>query len=857
MRSILAIFMLAFATHLSIQAEEPISILPKDYPYNPAVITPEKYFGFPVGQRHLYHHEVVGYLKEIVKSNPRVQLQEYAKSHGGKSLLMLTISAPENLKQIDKIRDKHLKLTDPAESKNVDLTTEPAVLWMGYGVHGNEPSATNVAPLVAYHLIAGTGEAHEKLLKETVILLDPCLNPDGFERFAHWANDNRGAIANPDPTTREHRENWPGGRTNYYWFDLNRDWLPLVHPESQGRLKLLHQWKPNVLLDYHEMGSNATNFFQPGAPKRNHPLIPKRTQELTLALAKYHAEALDKIDSLYFTEERFDDFYIGKGSTYADFQGCIGILFEQASTRGHVVDTPNGRNTFAFTIRNQFTTSLSSLRGTQALRQELLEHQRTFFRSAIEEAEQLKIKGYLVNASEDPFRFKAFLDLLVQHDIRINEITQDIEVGKEIYPAKGSYYISLNQPQSRLIQAILEPRTEFDDKVFYDISAWQLNLAFNIKTASITDPKLVRPGVAYKPTVILPYPLEVSPRDAGYVIDWRSSLASEVLAQLLLKGIKVRVATEPFEVAYPKGNKQYPYGSIVVPAGIQPEAHANIIRILQSAATRGLPVDVMSTGLTLKGIDLGSGSMQPIVEPKVAVVVGDAVTAPDAGQVWFHLDRRLGLPSTLIDGRFLASADLGKYSILILPSGAYTSVTQAAADNVKEYVTRGGTVLAMGSSISWLNSKKIAAIKLQEEDAVVEKSKPERKPFASVEADKAARLIPGSIFKTEVDTTHPLGFGFIPNQPLPIFRESRLVLQPSENAYSTPLVYDAEKPLMSGYASQANQKKIAGTAAAVIQSVGSGRLILIPDDPLFRGFWQGTAKLFENAVFFGPAMTTP
>ncbi len=299
--------------------------------YARKVPTPEAHLGFQIGSRHLYHHEVLSYCQQLAEHSPRVKLVEYARSHGQRPLIYLLITSPANHQKLDAIREQHLKLADPENSPSLELDSLPAVIWMGYGVHGNEPSATNAAPVVAYHLAAGKGKAITDLLENTVILLDPCLNPDGFERFAHWANNFRGNIANPDPQHREHRESSPTGRTNYYWFDLNRDWLPTQHPESQGRLAVYHQWLPNVVLDYHEMGGDSTYFFQPGVPTRMHPLTPASNLELTRRFAQYHANALDRLGSLYFTEERFDDYYMGKGSTYPDLHGAIGILFEQAS----------------------------------------------------------------------------------------------------------------------------------------------------------------------------------------------------------------------------------------------------------------------------------------------------------------------------------------------------------------------------------------------------------------------------------------------------------------------------------------------------------------------------------------------
>ena len=347
----------AAAALLSAQA---VPLLP-NIRYWPDVPTPRGGLGFDIGMRHLQHHELVKYMHAVADASPRVKLQEYARTHGGKPLLLLTITSPANHKQLDRIRKQHRRLTDPSRSGEVDIESLPVVINMGYGVHGNEPSGTNCAPLVVYYLAAALDRQVEKLLEDCVVLVDPCLNPDGFERFASWSNNHRGRHPNPDPSDREHDEPWPSGRTNYYWFDLNRDWLPLEHPESQGRMQWYHQWKPNVVLDFHEMGSGATYFFQPGIPSRGNPLIPDSNVQLTRQIAKFHAKAFDKLGELYYTEESFDDFYLGKGSSYPDVHGAVGILFEQASSRGMVQKTKHGTRRFSDTVRNQLTTSLSSL----------------------------------------------------------------------------------------------------------------------------------------------------------------------------------------------------------------------------------------------------------------------------------------------------------------------------------------------------------------------------------------------------------------------------------------------------------------------------------------------------------------
>jgi hypothetical protein len=317
--------------------------------------------------------------EKVAEVSNRVKLVEYGRTYENRPLLLLTISSPKNLANIDQIKAEHHKLVEPDKSSSLKTADMPIVVWMGYSVHGNEASGTNASPLAVYYLAAAQGAEIDSVLNESVILVDPRINPDGGERFSSWVNANKSMNLVADPNSRELNETWPGGRYNHYWFDLNRDWLYTQHPESKGRIVKYHEWKPNILTDHHEMGSGSSFFFQPGIPARTHPITPKKNIELTEKIGKFHASALDKIGSLYFTKEGYDDFYYGKGSTFPDAQGCIGILFEQASSRGHLQETPNGPMSFAFTIRNQFTTTLSTLRAAKSMRQELLDYQRSFY----------------------------------------------------------------------------------------------------------------------------------------------------------------------------------------------------------------------------------------------------------------------------------------------------------------------------------------------------------------------------------------------------------------------------------------------------------------------------------------------
>jgi len=353
--------------------------LPQNISYNQNIPTPKSVIGHEVGEWHITHDKLVQYMYALASASDRITIENRGSSFEGRPILLLTITSPKNHQQLEQIREAHIAST---ESNSVDTSNMPIVVYQGFSIHGNEPSGSNASLLAAYYLAAAEGDYITDLLDHTVILFDPSFNPDGLQRFAYWANTNKSINLNADPNDREYNEVWPRGRTNHYWFDLNRDWLPVQMPESRARIETYHKWLPNILTDHHEMGTNSTFFFQPGVQSRTNPLTPKRNQELTKLIGNYHAKALDKIGSLYFTEENYDDFYYGKGSTFPDINGGIGILFEQASSRGHIQETDNGIMTFAFTVRNQFTTALSTLEAAKTMREEILTYQHDFYKNA-------------------------------------------------------------------------------------------------------------------------------------------------------------------------------------------------------------------------------------------------------------------------------------------------------------------------------------------------------------------------------------------------------------------------------------------------------------------------------------------
>ncbi|MEM8713546.1 MAG: M14 family zinc carboxypeptidase, partial [Planctomycetota bacterium] len=576
---------------LTLEANWPPTLqqyLPEGQTYDASFPTPASVLGWPVGTWHVRHDQLVHWFEACADASPRISVERYGRTHEARPLLLATVTSPENHARIDEIREAHVR----AVLSGSDSYDGPEVVWMGYGVHGNESSASNASLLLAYHLGAATGPEIEAFLADTVVLIDPCVNPDGGARFAHWANMHRGKNLSTEPSHRDHGEAWPGGRTNHYWFDLNRDWLLLTHPESRGRVRQFHRWMPTVLTDYHEMGSGSSYFFQPGIPSRRNPLTPESNHALTAEISTYHARALDAMGSHYFTEERFDDFYYGKGSTYPDIHGAIGILFEQASSRGHAVQTDRGELSFPFTIKNQFTTSLTTLEAVNAMRDRLSAHQRGFYKDALAEAAAGDVGGWIFGEPQDEARAREMAERLRRHGIEVGAIRGSFQVPGTGEATSGTTYrVSADQPQYRLLRALFETRTSWDDNTFYDVSSWAFPLSFDLPLTTIT--RAEWGSVPQGTTELLDDAARATelPQVDGvvaYAFEWFGSDAPRGLHAIQKRGIDARIGTAAFSAHTPDGIKEFAPGTIVVPMGSQDVGRAEIVSALSSLHATGV-----------------------------------------------------------------------------------------------------------------------------------------------------------------------------------------------------------------------------------------------------------------------------
>jgi len=811
--------------------------LPAEVSYNKNIPTPKSIIGHEVGEWHITHDKLVQYMYALANASDRITIENRGKTFEGRPLVLLTITSPTNHQNIDQIRKDHMSITNDG-SNNSEINEMPVVVYQGFSIHGNEASGSNAALAVAYYLAAAQGPKIDELLDNTVILFDPSYNPDGLQRFAYWANTNKSKNINPDPNDREYREVWPGGRTNHYWFDMNRDWLPVQLPESQARINTFHQWYPNILTDHHEMGTNATFFFQPGIPSRTNPLTPSKNQELTGAIGEYHAKALNKIGSLYYSKESFDDFYYGKGSTFPDINGGIGILFEQASSRGHAQESDNGIVTFPFTIRNQFTAALSTLEAAVAMRLQLLQYQQNFYTNARKEAVN---SGTIVFGDEkDATKVYRLAEILKRHKIEFYELNEDFSKNGKNYKKGFSYVIPKNQKQHRLINAMFQKRTTFQDSLFYDVSAWTFPLAFNLDYEENESTNKLGALVSElnRKNITLP---EAS--NYGYLMEWHDYNTPKALNKILTKGLRVKVSLKPFTLE----NKKYDYGTILIPVQNQKLNESELSKFLiEIAKESNVTITGVSTGLT-EGIDLGSSNFKKIDVQKVALIVGDGITPYDAGEVWHLLDQRYDMLITKLDTRNFNRADLSRYTDIILPNNLGSALTKEDAKKLKTWVENGGTLIGYKNAGKWINKNDLLKIEFK-----TKKDSAQNISFEQKGKYSGAQVIGGAIFETKLDRSHPIAFGY-KNSVLPVFRNSTLFIKTDKNSYNNPIIY-TEDPLLSGYISDNNKTELKNTAMFKVGNLGKGKIIYFTDNTNFRAFWYGTNKLLMNAIFFGDKM---
>ena len=839
---------------------------PEGTSFDASIPSPEAFLGYEVGAFHTRHDRIVAYFQTLAALSDRVTYQEIGMTHGHRVLPVVTITSSENHARLAGIQADHLeaiRLAGEGRPIPAGLLDRPVIMHLGYGVHGNETSSSEAAMLVGYWLAAGTSAEVQEILARGVYNVEPVLNPDGRDRHTHWANMHRANALVADPLDREHNEAWPGGRTNHYWFDLNRDWFPLEHPESRARIEFHHAWMPNIVTDYHEMGTNSTYFFEPTKPLGSwNPLIPEFLyRDLTELLAERWAESLDAIGALYFTKEVFDNTYPGYGSTYPNYLGGLGLVFEQASSRGHVqASTHHGELTFAFTIRNQVRTSLATVQGGVSERSKFLRYQEDFFREGLAESRALPTRGWVFGDPADPALDSLFIDLLLRHRIQVYELGDSVAAGGRTWSPGSGWLVPTEQPQVRLVRSIFETTDTYADSVFYDASTWTMSLAYGVAHAPLRG-RLPRMGAQVRAPSLSPIGSGALPEPrVGYLLEWTHHFSPRALQYLLSRGVRVEAAQQPFTARTHQGLVAFGAGTISIPVSIQSMNPETLHQLVVGASGHaGVPFHAVDTGYSAQGIDLGSGSFRPIPHaPRTLMVVGQGVAANEAGQVWHLLDTRVDLPLVKIDQGQMGRVRFHDYDVMILVSGSYPSLAGETLESLRRWVQDGGTLIGIRGGAQWATSQGFAPRvrqAMEDRTPLPPSGLVGRTDYADARDLTGAQQIGGSIYRADLDLTHPLGFGYRKRE-IAVWRDHSFIFPESANPFSTPVRLTSD-PHLSGYISPVNLDRIRGSASVLADGIGDGTTVLLLDNPVFRGYWYGTNRLLLNAIYFGQHITIP
>ena len=823
------------------------SLFSQDYyfekyaPFDENIKSPEEFLGYPIGEMHTRHDLIVSYMEYLSDVSDKADMFSFATSYEGRKLIYLIISSPEKIQNIENIRNEHISYIDP-DNENYNSSEKPkkfpVIINLSYSIHGNEPSTSEAAMLTAYTLVSSKTEVIKNYLENSIVLIDPVSNPDGRDRHTQWVNSYKASPLVDDPQDAEHNEYWPGGRVNHYWFDLNRDLLFGIHPETRGKLNFHHSWYPNVTVDFHEMGTNSTFMFVPWKSYAiKDPIIPQENEYFWSLFGQYFSKGLDEIGSLYFTKELFDKTYPGYSSSYADLMGGIGMLFEQASSRGHLQENQFGKLTFPFTILNQYVSSMNTIKASVAMKDELKKYQQNFFPSALTEADKKRIKGYSFEMGKDRNKTKAFINKLKMHNIKVQR-------------DKNNFFIPTKQKNYRVVRSIFETDKEFIDSVFYDASAWSV--------ANFYDIDYVPSSKNFEGTLIknlddLFNTNSFDKSNYAYLINSVDYNIPAVINSLLNSKIKVSTALKPFRINTSNGLESFDNGSLVITVSIQDIESDMLFEKLKSIQ-KDFDVNIYSvtTGLSSSGIDLGSGYVSPIKKQKAMMLVGTGVNAYEAGEVWHLLDQRVGMPISKIPIRNFDRISLDKYSSMVIVSGNY-KFNDIQIQKIKDWASRGNTIVSIGSGSKFLIDNKIV-----KEEILKPENDPNKDlflPYVDATNNKGKEQIGGIILRTNVDLTHPLAFG-LEDANLPVYKNNTIWIKPSKNNYSSVVRY-TEDPLIDGFITDKNYEKIKSTVSLLVSKIGKGRAIMFSDNPNFRGTWYGTNRLFLNALFLGDKISIP
>ncbi|GAA4733129.1 M14 family metallopeptidase [Flavisolibacter ginsenosidimutans] len=809
--------------------------------------SPEQFLGYKIGTHYTPHYRIVEYFKAVTAaSSSTVKLQQYGITNEGRPLLVVYVSSAQNISNLESIRSKNIERTTGGAKNNSGENV--AVVWLSYNVHGNEAASSEASMLTLYALVDPSNTQTKTWLQNTVVIMDPCLNPDGRDRYVNWYNSVVGKTYNPSPESREHREPWPGGRSNHYNFDLNRDWAWQTQIETQQRLALYNQWLPQVHVDFHEQGYNNPYYFAPAA-EPFHEVITPFQREFQAIIGRNHAKYFDEKGWLYFTKEQFDLLYPSYGDTYPIYNGSIGMTYEQGGIgAGLGVVTENGDTlTLVDRAMHHYTTGLSTIEVASKNAPRLIAEFEKYYREVNNGVGDVKAYVVKMNAG-DTARMMALVDLLKKNNIHyfsgrgnnLRGLSYTSLKDEAFILSPADLIVPSGQPKGALVKVLFEQSTKLSDSATYDITAWSLPYAYGLQAYATEMPVTGLEEYRINKAVNIengdPY---------AYVIPWTGLNAAKLTGRLLQKGVKLRFITTPFA----SGGQTFNRGSVIV-MRTGNNATQNLFSLTRSLANdAGVRLATVTSGFVEKGLDFGSSSVVPIKRRKIAMITGEGVSSLAAGEVWHYFEQQLNYPLTLFNTTDVGRMNWNDYDVIIMPDGNYRFLSdKTSADALKAWINGGGHLIALEGALSNL-SKLDWAIKAKKGEDTNTKDKD---PLATLrryddrERESLKDFTPGSIYKVQLDNTHPLAFGY-PSSYYTLKMDNSQYEFLKDDGWNVGVI--KKDKAVSGFVGSSLSERLHNSLQFGVQNVGRGTVTYFADDVLFRSFWENGKLLFANAVF--------
>ena len=809
--------------------------------------SPDEFLGYQLGSKFTPHYKIVNYYNQSATAMPQMmKLEKYGETNEGKDLLLAFVSTPENMTKLDEIRKNNLRLTGILKDKPADATT-PVIVWLSYNVHGNEASSSEVSMKTLYELLSSTNTQTKNWLKNTVVIIDPCLNPDGRDRYVNWFNQMVGKNANANINTREHSEPWPGGRLNHYNFDLNRDWAWQTQVETQARLKKYNEWMPQIHCDFHEQGINNPYYFAPAAEPL-HEVITKWQRDFQVTIGRNHARYFDANGWLYFTKEIFDLFYPAYGDTYPTYNGAIGMTYEQAGgPQGGLASLKNDEDTLTLTdrIAHHFTTSMSTIEIASQNADKLIAEFKKYFEDG--NANGIgEYKTYIITEA-NAGKKRALQNFFDINGIKYGSVNAAAVKGynyftgkEESFAATNSISVSAYQPKSALVKVLFEPKSKLSDSVTYDITAWSLPFVYGAQTYAVKE-KII-PGNYINPNANA----AVSTTAYGYLVNYNSFADVKFLVALLNAKIKVRYAEKEFTY----NGKSFSKGTIII---LKKANEDKLQQFADLAQSFNASVTAVSGGFMDTGFDFGSEKVHLVKKPIVALLTGKGVNPNAAGEVWHLFEQQLNYPISLINADEVDGSALKNIDVLILPDGGYKFLKDKdAAAEVKMRVQQGGKIIALDNAASQI-AKADWGIKLKKSDDDDKKDDKKDsnniysdvKRYENRERDGIVNNIPGAIYKVELDNSHPLAYGY--GAAYYSLKLGSDMYEFMKDGWNVGIIKKEKQT--AGFVGSNSREKIKDGTVIGVQPLGNGNIVFFADDPIFRNFWENGKMLLANAVF--------